>query len=506
MASDLQLWRDATLAGDVDSFLARVGPRLLDALDAAVIVVRALERDHLETVAIVRRGALGAARTSHPRGELSAAAVARVAAWLEGGDVERAGARAASHLARDLLRAAADPHEREWLLVPLAAADDARGVLCIGAARAPHADPRRLAAITEPLAAVLAAETARRALAQEREAAEADKAAALARLQVRDIGPAIVGEHAGLRDVMRQVEQVAPTDAPVLILGETGSGKEVVARAIHERSPRAARADPARQLRRDRARARRLRAVRPRARQLHRRRRRSAAAGSSAPTAARCSSTRSASCRSPRRCACCACCRTACSSASAARAALAVDVRVVAATHRDLAAMVRAGAFREDLWYRINVFAIRLPPLRERARRHPRARRALRRPRRPPLRRRARSTSARATSRCSQRYDWPGNVRELAAVIERAAILGDGARPRVARALGTATAGSAPRPDDALPDARRRDARAHRARARARRGSIEGARGAARLLAIHPNTLRSRMAKLGVKRPSEPSA
>src|SRR5439155_13376397 len=72
-----------------------------------------------------------------------------------------------------------------------------------------------------------------------REAAVADKDAALARLQIRDIGLAIVGADSGLRDVMHQVEQVAPTGAPVLILGETGSGKEVVARAIHERSDRA---------------------------------------------------------------------------------------------------------------------------------------------------------------------------------------------------------------------------------------------------------------------------
>src|SRR6185503_15549521 len=62
---------------------------------------------------------------------------------------------------------------------------------------------------------------------------------ALARLHVRDIGLAVIGADTGLRDVMRQVEQVAPTGAPVLIFGETGSGKEVVARAIHQRSDRA---------------------------------------------------------------------------------------------------------------------------------------------------------------------------------------------------------------------------------------------------------------------------
>src|SRR5262249_55325878 len=72
-----------------------------------------------------------------------------------------------------------------------------------------------------------------------REAAEAEKEAALARLQVKDIGLTMVGAEAGLREVMEQVERVAPTNAPVLILGETGSGKEVVTRAIHARSGRA---------------------------------------------------------------------------------------------------------------------------------------------------------------------------------------------------------------------------------------------------------------------------
>ena len=102
-----------------------------------------------------------------------------------------------------------------------------------------------------------------------------------------------------------------------------------------------------------------------------------------------------------------------------------VDVRIVAATHRDLASMVAEGRFREDLWYRIAVFPIVLPPLRERREDIARLARALRRagghavragPGRRPRRRPALLTA----------YPWPGNVRELAAVIDRAAILGDG--------------------------------------------------------------------------------
>jgi transcriptional regulator with GAF, ATPase, and Fis domain len=498
----VDLWRDASLATDVDSFLARVGPRVVDALDASVLVVRAVAHDHLDTLASFRRGAIGAARASHPRGDLSAAAAVRVATWLEAGEPERAGPRGASLVARDVLRAAADPAEHHWLLLPLAAGD-ARGVLCVGATRALHVDARRLAALTEPLAAVVAADAARRALAQEREAAEADKAAALARLQVRDIGAAIVGSDAGLRDVMRQVEQVAPTAAPVLILGETGSGKEVVARAIHDRSPR--RRGPILRVN--------CGAIAPElvdselfghergsftGAQSQRRGWFERADGGTLfldevaelPLAAQVRLLRVL--------------QDGVFERVGGSRALAVDVRVVAATHRDLAAMVRVGAFREDLWYRIHVFAIRLPPLRERA---------------ADIRALAEHFADRAGRRFGagplhvgdadlallHHYDWPGNVRELSAVIERAAILGDGRRLDVARALGRSAPGTAVRPDASFPtldDAMR----AHIERAIVHcRGRIEGPRGAARLLAIHPNTLRSRMAKLGVRRPAEPA-
>ncbi len=103
-------------------------------------------------------------------------------------------------------------------------------------------------------------------------------------------------------------------------------------------------------------------------------------------------------------------------------------------------------------------------------------------------------------------YDWPGNVRELAAVIERAAILGEGRRLDLARALGMPASGrGSPSP---IHEVDQGDAfltleaamREHIARALVRsRGRIEGDAGAARLLALHPNTLRSRMRKLGIR-------
>src|SRR5699024_4724250 len=111
------------------------------------------------------------------------------------------------------------------------------------------------------------------------------------------------------------------------------------------------------------------------------------------------------------------------------------DVRIVAATHRDLAAMVQNGCFREDLWYRAAAMPIIFLPLRERhadipARVDHFASRAARhfglRPQRP----------SPADLQLLADYQWPGNVRELGAVIDRAAILGDGRRLEVAKALG----------------------------------------------------------------------
>ena len=112
-----------------------------------------------------------------------------------------------------------------------------------------------------------------------------------------------------------------------------------------------------------------------------------------------------------------------------------VDVRIVTATHQDLATMVQHGRFREDLWYRIAVFPIVLPPLRE----HPEDIAAL-----------AEHFARRAALRFGLTpqlpspqdialltdYAWPGNVRELAAVIDRATILGAGKRLEVGKALG----------------------------------------------------------------------
>jgi transcriptional regulator with GAF, ATPase, and Fis domain len=191
-----------------------------------------------------------------------------------------------------------------------------------------------------------------------------------------------------------------------------------------------------------------------------------------------------------------------------------VDVRIVAATHCDLQALVSEGRFREDLWYRIAVFPIHLPPLRARPGDIPSlaahfALRAAKRLGTPPL------VPTVEDIRLLVSYPWPGNVRELAAVIERAAILGGGEGLQIAQALGTAparppqaTSANVPFRSSIIEKDGRSDGdwltldaamtQHIESALRRTRGRIEGADGAAALLAINPHTLRARMRKLGI--------
>ncbi len=499
MTLDGLLWREASIATNLVEFLSRVGGGVLDRLDAMSITVRALDRDrqHLDTLAMVRRGTVGVIQPARPRHELSAPAAARIASWIEHAELEQAGPRGASLVARDLLRGAVDSLDADWWLVPLVAGSSPLGVLLIAGPR--DLEARRLVELGEPVAAVLASEHSRRELEQLREAAEAEKDAALARVHMRDIGHAIIGAEAGLSGVMRQVEQVAPTRAAVLIYGETGSGKEVVARAIHERS--ACARGPVLRVN--------CGAIAPELidSELFGHERGSFTGAATQrpgwferadggtlfldeigelPLAAQVRLLRVL--------------QDGVFERVGGTHALQVDVRVVAATHRDLAAMVRARHFREDLWYRINVFIIRLPPLRERradiaALAAHFAERAARRLGAPAMQ------VSPAHVALLEGYAWPGNVREFATVIERAAILGDGRTLDIERALGVHSHGAVPTGSSDQFPTLDEAMRQHIERALARAsGQVEGDRGAARLLGIHPNTLRSRMIKLGIQR------
>ena len=238
----------------------------------------------------------------------------------------------------------------------------------------------------------------------------------------------IIGASAGLRDVLERVARVAATDSTVLITGETGTGKELVARAIHTGvAAERARAGQG-QLRRHPGGAGRERAVRPREGRLHRRDRSGARAASSWPTAARSSSTRWASCRRRSRSKLLRVLQEreferVGGSAHAAGRTCASSPPPTATWRR----RSPSGTFRADLFFRLNVFPIRVPPLRERRRRHPAALPSswLSAVRRARSARRSRGSTSRRWP-CSAAIDWPGNVRELQNVVERAVILARG--------------------------------------------------------------------------------
>jgi transcriptional regulator with GAF, ATPase, and Fis domain len=183
-----------------------------------------------------------------------------------------------------------------------------------------------------------------------------------------------------------------------------------------------------------------------------------------------------------------------------------VNVRVVAATNRDLGEMVREGKFREDLFYRLNVFPLRVPPLRERGADVALLARAF-------VERFARRMGRRIEPlhpddvRRLHGYSWPGNVRELQNVIERAIILSPGSRLELHRAMPEPSAPPAPPSGSAtevqILSAQEMESleRANIERALAAcGGKISGESGAASRLGIAPSTLSSRMKALGIQR------
>ncbi len=325
----------------------------------------------------------------------------------------------------------------------------------------------------------------------------------------------IVGRSPVLLDVLRQVQRIAAVDSTVLILGETGTGKELIARAIHDASPRRHRPlvkvncgaisaglveselfghvkgaftgaianrdgrfkladggtiflDEVGELPLD-TQVKLLRVLQEQEFEP---------IGSS---------------------------RT-----------IKVNLRVVAATNRDLEAMVREGRFRADLFYRLNVLPIRMPTLRERAGDLPLLVTFFAQKCAKKLGKRIVSVNDDAMRRLAE-YSWPGNIRELQNVVERAVILSPGetlvladdlrgvALPSAAGGVPSqSTTGTSPIPGSPAPlagsleDAERRHIESVLQQTN---WVIEGERGAARILCMNPSTLRSRMQKLNVMRP-----
>jgi formate hydrogenlyase transcriptional activator len=316
----------------------------------------------------------------------------------------------------------------------------------------------------------------------------------------------MVGNSAALLSALRKVEQVAAADSTVLISGETGTGKELIARAIHGRSPR-----------RDRALVKvncaaisaglveselfgHVKGAFTGAIERRVGRFELAHGGTifldevgELPLETQVKLLRVlqeqefepvGSSRSVR-----------------------VDVRVIAATNRDLQEAVAGGRFRSDLFYRLNVFPLRVPPLRERAADIPQLVMFFLGQFSKKFGRRIDRVSEPTMDRLV-RYAWPGNIRELQNVIERAAVLCPGSVLELdpdllpVTAAWTATA-AAPTPGASPGLATLEEMeRAHILAALEQTSwLIEGPKGAAKILALHPNTLRSRMDKLALKRP-----
>lgn len=383
-------------------------------------------------------------------------------------------------------------------------ADGQTGVLLISAEGHGRYEPHHVALVElvrEPFAIAMANARRYRELSRLRDLLAEDNQALSADIQ-RAVGVEVVGADFGLRTVMEQVRQVAPARSATLLLGETGTGKEVIAHAIHQASPRSSGPMISMQcgaipeslldselfghergaftgaLERKRGRFERAHGgtlfldeigelsatAQVKLLRVLQEKRFERVGGSST---------------------------------------VEVDVRIIAATHRDLEKMVREGTFREDLWYRLNVLPIRIPPLRLRREDIPslvmyfvdRKARELSLHRVP-------SVSPQDLSRL-QTYDWPGNVRELQNIVERALLISRGDWLSIP-ALGTGAVVAAPEPKPTAPGLATLDAvmAAHIRNVLERVGwRIAGRGGAAEVLGLNPSTLRFRMQKLGIQRP-----
>ncbi len=307
----------------------------------------------------------------------------------------------------------------------------------------------------------------------------------------------IISSSESFKKVLRSVEQVAATEATVLILGETGTGKELIARAVHTISSRADRplvkvncaALPANLIESELfghekgaftgAVARKqgrfeladqgtifLDEIGDLPLDLQAKLLRVLQEGEFE----RLGGTQS----------------------------IVVDVRVIAATNRELETASRAGDFREDLFYRLNVFPISLPPLRERPEDIP------------PLVRhfvekvgakigRKITTVPQRTLAALQTYNFPGNIRELENIVERAMILAGDGTLRLDQSLESLLKAPGDGGDSSIEEVERRHILAILETTNWR---IEGPKGAALRLGLNANTLRSRLKRLGIERPS----
>jgi transcriptional regulator with GAF, ATPase, and Fis domain len=388
------------------------------------------------------------------------------------------------------------------LTMPLCGAGTIVGALSLSSMRQPRSWPPALVARMRLLGDTLVNALLRTRAACELRHAVTERTRLQDRLQAehldgqRDIRlqhtHKIIGESPAIKRVLRLVEQVAPTDATVLLLGETGTGKELLASAIHTLSPRRTRmmvqvncaALPAALIESELFGREKGAYTGALSRQQGRF---EVAHGSTLfldeigelPLDLQAKLLRVLQDGQFER--------------LGSSTTMRVNVRIIAATNRDLAKAVQAGRFREDLYYRLQVFPITVPPLRTRQEDIPllvwafvqefsrRMGKTI-------------DTIPRPTMQALQSYPWPGNVRELRNVIERAMILSTDATLRVEVPVGGGATAAA---HQSLAAVERR----HIGEVLEQTGwRIRGKGGAAELLGLKPTTLEARMQKLGLQR------
>ena len=309
----------------------------------------------------------------------------------------------------------------------------------------------------------------------------------------------IIGQSDALKYVLFRLSQVAPTDATTLILGETGTGKELIARAIHNASPRKERplikvncgALPSNLIESELFGHEKGAFTGAQARRAGRF---EVANGTTLfldeigelPLDLQSKLLRVLQDGEFER--------------LGSSHTIKVDVRIIASTNRNLKEEVRIGRFREDLWYRLNVFSITMPPLRERKEDIPllanwfidiyakKYGKSI-------------NTIPVNVMKDLQKYPWPGNVRELEHVVERAIITTQGSRLRLMEKLDA--------PEREEPQNIRKSLmeveRDYIVQVLKRTGwKVDGGNGAAQILGLNPSTLRTRMKKLQIKRPGLP--
>lgn len=383
--------------------------------------------------------------------------------------------------------------------MPLISRDRVLGTLNLGSRREgafSDEDVSLLTQVANQIAIALDNAMAFRQLSQLKERLAEEKSYLEDEIRTKFNFDEIVGESRVLKRVLKQVERVAPTDSTVLILGETGTGKELIARAIHRLSPRHHKTFvhancselPASLIESELFGHEKGAFTGSTARQIGRLE--LAHQGTlfldevgDIPLELQSKLLRALQEKQFER--------------LGSTQTISVDLRVIAATNRDLFRMMENGQFRSDLYYRLNVFPITVTPLRERAEdilllaRHFMTRYARRLGK-------VIETIPADTIRSLTRYPWPGNVRELEHFIERAVILTDGpvlhAPPFQ---LKMAAKSAEPSKESTLAEVERE----HILRVlREANGIIGGPRGAAARLGLKRTTLGAKMRKLGISR------